>query len=382
MKKRQLYIVLGLAILVGGYFGQQYIAGLKEEPEKEKQKDVARKLPVVSFTPDTVRSGIPISGRIQAARKVEVYAEVSGVLQEGQRPFKAGTRFSKGDPLVRMESQEFRMNLKAQKSRFLNAITELLPDLKLDFPDAHQRWKDYLNALDIGAPIPDLPEVKKQQVKYFVASKNLYDQYYSIKSQEERLDKYSIQAPFSGVLTEANIDPGTLVRNGQKLGSFIDPNSYEMVASVAIQDQYLVEEGDSVRLWSSEVKGTWKGTVARINHRIDPGTQMVQLFIPLEDPSLKEGMYLEGSIRGRRFLDAVKIPRKLLQEERYVWTVQDSALKQKEVELLHTLPDEVILTGIDGDDLLVEQPFPGAYEGMPAIPVREKDVEASSEKES
>jgi multidrug efflux pump subunit AcrA (membrane-fusion protein) len=379
MKARQVYIIFGILILIGGYIASRWIAGLKEAPAKEKEEAVARKLPVIRFHPDTVASTVPISGRVRAARKVEVYAEVSGILKNGSHPFKAGIRFRKGETLVSMADRELRMDLKAQKSQFLNAITELLPDLKLDFPDAHKRWKAYLDRLEVGAPIPPLPEVKKKQVKYFVASRNLFDRYYSIKSREVRLGKYRIEAPFSGVLTASNIDPGTLVRNGQKLGEFIDPDSYELVASVGVKDLQTIEEGDPVRIRSSELQGEWKGRIARINHRIDPGTQSIEVYIPLEDPKLKEGMYMEGRIEGSEFHDAVKLPRKLLQEERYVWTVRDSTLSRKEVELLHTLPDEVVVRGIDEKDQLIEQPFPGAYKGMPAIPVTGEAAEAEAD---
>ena len=43
---------------------------------------------------------------------------------------------------------------------------------------------------------------------------------------EATLDKYTIKAPFNVVVTQSNINPGTLVRNGQKLGEFINTYLY------------------------------------------------------------------------------------------------------------------------------------------------------------
>jgi membrane fusion protein (multidrug efflux system) len=376
MKARQVYIVLGIVVLLASFFGMRYIAGLKEAPEKEAPKAGARKLQVLRYEPDTVRAEVPISGRVKADRKVDLYAEVSGVFQDGAKRFEEGVRFENGEVLVDIEDEEARMNLRSQKSAFLNAITELLPDLKMEFPEAHQRWKAYLEELSLEEPLPSLPKVGKEQVKYFVASRNLYERYYSIESQEARLDKFTIEAPFDGVLSEASLDPGTLVRNGQKLGSFIDPDRYELVASVGIGDLELVEEGDEAILRSSEGRGSWTGRVERMDPSIDQGTQTVRVYIPLEGPRLREGMYLEGDLQGNAFPEAVKIPRKLLQEGGYVWTVRDSSLKQKEVEALHKLPSEVIVRGIEASDKLLEKPFPGAYEGMPAIPVETEGPEA------
>ena len=379
MKKRQLYIILGILFLIGGYMGSRWIAEQKEPPQKEKEKAAFRKIPVVRFDPDTVVPTVPISGRIRPARSVDLYAEVSGVLKNGNAPFRSGIRFRKGAPLVSMEDREFRMDLKAQKSRFLNAITELLPDLKLDFPAAYERWKAYLNQLAIEEPMPPLPSVEKKQVKYFIASRKLYDRFYQIKAQEVKLEKYRIEAPFDGVLTESNIDPGTLVRKGQKLGTFIDPDSYELMGSVGIKDLKMIGDGSQVQIRSSELSGEWSGTIDRVNKAIDPNTQTVEVYVPLDAPGLKKGMYMEGRIEGTPFSDAVKIPRKLLQEERYVWTVQDSTLQKESIELLHTLPEQGVVRGIDESDLLVEQPFPGAYEGMSVVPVLKRTGKAEAD---
>ena len=57
-------------------------------------------------------------------------------------------------------------------------------------------------------------------------------QYYSIKNIEKRLSKYNITAPFNGVLTEALVTKGTLIRPGQKLGEFIDTSVFEIELAI------------------------------------------------------------------------------------------------------------------------------------------------------
>ncbi len=46
------------------------------------------------------------------------------------------------------------------------------------------------------------------------------------------MSKYTIKAPFKGILTEALVTEGTLIRNNQKLGEYIDPSLYEMEVSL------------------------------------------------------------------------------------------------------------------------------------------------------
>ena len=107
-----------------------------------------------------------------------------------------------------------------------------MPDLRLDYPDAFEKWQQYLAKLDMSNSTPDLPETTKDNEKYFITGKGIYSSYYNVKSLEQRLSKYSIRAPFSGVLTNADVTKGTLIRSGQKLGEFIQTGIYETEVSV------------------------------------------------------------------------------------------------------------------------------------------------------
>ena len=64
------------------------------------------------------------------------------------------------------------------------------------------------------------------------------------------LNKFVVRAPFTGILTEATINPGTLVRPGQRLGEFIDPSVYEI--QIALQKSMIpfIQENDKVNLKS------------------------------------------------------------------------------------------------------------------------------------
>ena len=53
-----------------------------------------------------------------------------------------------------------------------------------------------------------------------------------------------ISAPFSGILTEALVTEGTLIRNGQKLGEFIDPSDYEMEVNISKSYANLLKVGE------------------------------------------------------------------------------------------------------------------------------------------
>lgn len=70
---------------------------------------------------------------------------------------------------------------------------------------------------------------------------------------EETLGRYRITAPFDGQVTLSAINPGTLVRTGQKIGEFAAPGRYELEVSVGLRDAGFLEPGSIVMLSSEDI---------------------------------------------------------------------------------------------------------------------------------
>ena len=74
--------------------------------------------------------------------------------------------------------------------------------------------------------------MEDEKENYFITGRGILSGFYNVKNLEQRLSKYRLVAPFSGVLTEALVTEGTLIRSGQKLGEFIDPTVYELEVAI------------------------------------------------------------------------------------------------------------------------------------------------------
>lgn len=376
MKKttaRRLGIVAALVILIGAFALSRYLSELKEPP---KRKDAFSKGAEVSIM--TIRNGeIPtrlnLQGELMAYDKIDLFAEVSGVLRETSRPFKVGSYFPEGSVLARIDAEEAELSLLSQKSSLLNAITQLMPDLKIDYPDSYEQWSIYLDSFEIDQPIRAFPEPLSEQEKYFIAARNLYSQYYTIKSTEERLSKYIIEAPFSGVLTAANIHPGALVRVGQQLGTLMNTGRYELEATVPLAELKYIKPGNPVRLTSRDIEGEWNGRILRINDRVDPDMQTVKVFVDVRGADLKEGMYLDGSVAASSIEQAAKIPRRLLIDQKAVFeVVQDSILNLREVQVIKITRDAAIIRGLEDGTIIIRETLPNAFDGM-KVRVKEEE---------
>jgi multidrug efflux pump subunit AcrA (membrane-fusion protein) len=182
------------------------------------------------------------------------------------------------------------------------------------------------------------------------------------------LNKYRIVAPYSGVLVEANIEPGALVRAGQKLGTFVQPGVFELEASVVPSQLKYLREGQTVEL-SSEGKN-YSGKILRFNEVVDLQTQMVSVIIQVNHPDLKEGQFFEMNIAAAVVPSSIEISRNLLSNDQTVFAVnpKDSTLVSKLVMVHGFSGQKALVSGIESGIWLVNQQVLGGFEGMKVVP--------------
>lgn len=367
-------IFLGIAIVLGlaeaGYIAKMVMSD-PEPPAEEKEEEQKIYLPEVATMKvenSNVVTSLDIQGELVAFNKINIFSEVAGTLKATSKPFKVGTWFAKGDLMLALDETEARLALLSQKSALQNAITQLMPDLKIDYPESFAQWKKYLDDFDVEAPIPSFPKALNDQEKYFIASRNLLTQFYNIRSAETRLSKFNIYAPFSGILTMANTNVGALVSPGQNLGELMNNGVYELKATVPLSELEYLKPGNTVQLVSDGIDGTWSGKVKRIGDQIERSTQTAIVFIGVSGQNLREGMYLRGRGNGEKVESAIKIPRKLLVNQQSVFAVKEGLLTLEPVEVVKIVEEEAIVVGLkDGTEILREV-VPGLSAGMKVNP--------------
>ena len=240
-----------------------------------------------------------------------------------------------------------------------------MPDIRLDFPNEFDKWQNYLQSFDLNNNTPKLPAYSSDKEKYFISGRNITTTYYSVKNLEVKLGKYQIRAPYNGILTEALVTPGTLIRAGQKLGEFINPSVYEMEVNISSQFSDLLKVGNTVSLHDLERTNSYTGKVIRVNGKIDQTSQTIKAYIQVADKSLKEGMYLEADLTAKSEQNAYKIDRKLLVDNTNVYVVKDTILELAKVEPVYFEAESVIVKGLQDNTKILAQPVSGAYNGMP-----------------
>ena len=355
-------IIIALLIVGGAATAGYFIANKDKEVPKEVEKAV-KTVFVEEVENTTVPIIIPANGNLVAKNRLELYAEVQGVFRSSAHDFKVGQKYNRGETLLNLDASEYYASVQAAKSELYNLITSIMPDLRLDYPDYFQKWQSYLDAFEMSRSVPDLPETSSGQENYFITGRGIFSAYYNVKNLEERLVKYRITAPFNGILTEASVTKGTLVRSGQKLGEFIDTSVYELEVSIGKKFSDLLQPGEEVVL--SDAGGNeYKGEVVRINGRVDQSTQTIRVFIEVKGEALKEGMFLEAFLNAKEEKNSISLPRELVVDNSKIYVVKDNLLDLIEVEPVYFSDKTVVVRGLQDGTRYLAKPVPGAYSGM------------------
>ena len=175
--------------------------------------------------------------------------------------------------------------------------------------------------------------------------------------------KYTILAPYSEVVSESNINPGTLVRAGQKLGSFIKTGVFELELSVDLNHLPFIQVGSSAVFELNQIGGEFTGKVTRISNALDAATQSAKVIVEVNDARIKEGMYLTGAILTKAFPDAFILTKNQISSQNEAFLIANGELKGVKVQPLFTGENEVVTNQLSNGDKMLKTVFDGAFTG-------------------
>ena len=367
--RKLILAILGVLFISGAIYGAKMIINSKSKTRKAPSK-VIKTVFVDTVKNTSIPIIIPANGNLVAKRRVEIYSEVQGIFKPGSKLFKPGEKYQKNEAFISINDTEYYANVQLAKSNLYNSIAAVLADLRLDFPEVFLKWEAYLKSYDLNKPTPKLPKMVSEKENYFITGRSIVSNYYTVKNLEQRLSKYTISAPFKGILTEALVTEGTLIRSNQKLGEFIDPSVYEMEVSLSKTFASLLDVGETVELNNLEHTKKYSGIVSRVNGSINSATQTIAVYIEIKNSSLKEGMYLEANLNAKKEKNAIEINRGLLLNENKIFIIRDSVLDMIDVKPVYFSDTKVVLKDIPDGTIILSSPFPGAYVGMIVKPLQ------------
>lgn len=298
-------------------------------------------------------------GTVSSFNAVDLACEIQGKLNEGKYPLKPGTKFRKGDLLFRINDTDARYSLRSRKSSFISIIANLLPDIKIDFPDEFTKWSSYIDEIKLNEDLPQLPSWKSSKEKIFLSTRNVLTEYFSIKSQEEQLNKYAVYAPFSGVITEVYLSNFSVVNPGTRIVRIVETDNFEIPVSISADqlDQVRIGAKASVYSTGGVLKGT--GTVVRIAEIINKSTQAINVYVKpksIDGYAFIEGEYVHVKIDEENEQNGFRLPKTAVFDNQvYLYAKKDSSLSRFPIQLIDANDEGLFVRGIPNQSIVITQ---------------------------
>ena len=192
---------------------------------------------------------------------------------------------------------------------------------------------------------------------------------------QERLDRATLRAPWSGVVSAVHVEVGDTVQPGQPLLDFSEAAALVVEADlpVRLSRSLRPEQPVDVVLQGS---GPMQAPVSRIHPVADPrqNTVRIELTLPA-DSSATPGQYVEIRVpdNAAGVPDQLVIPQSAIVTKGglpLVFTVDGAGKARLRVVRLGNSPDgrtRVVLSGVNVGDRLIDQPPPGLRAGTQIV---------------
>lgn len=234
-----------------------------------------------------LEEGPMISGTLGAEREARVRAELGGSVVELR--VEPGQAVVAGQALAQIEPQTAR-----EQAAFADVLVRSLEDnLRLQ-----RRNLDRDRRLaEAGALSPRT--VEEDSLAVVRAEASLAEARARQVVAQRTLDRATVRAPFSGIVSDQAVSLGDVVQNGTELFAIVDPSSLRLEAQVPAEALAGLKVGTPVQFSVSGFRDERQlGKVSRIYPAVDPATRQVRILVTVPNPrqQLVVGLFAEGRV--------------------------------------------------------------------------------------
>ena len=270
---------------------------LADETERNSRPTVAVIHPVAE-NPD---EELVLPGSLQAYEQSPIYARTNGYLLRWYKDI--GSRVNKGELLADIDTPEVDQELMQARATRQQIAAQLdLAKINAD------RYVGLRKTDSVSQQ-----EADQQASGYQQAVANLAAADANVRRLEQLESFKHVYAPFSGVLTKRNVDPGALINagagsTGSELFDMARVDPLRVFVSVPQNYSPAIKVGMDAWVTLPELPGQrFKGTIARTAEAIDPTTRtlLTEVDVPNPEERLLPGSY--GEVHFKTGIDAKKI---------------------------------------------------------------------------
>jgi len=354
MKLSQWVMLSFFVVLSGGIF-MILKSNQKEEVEKSKDKVSEIFVPVRKVKNSIQSVSLTSYGQVTSNIELAVSFEVQGKLEKGEMTLKPGSTFRKGQKLYQVNNIEAAYTLTARKSTLSNLILNAMPDIELDYPSERDKWARFLNDIDPLKNLPKLPKTNSSKEKMFITSRNIFTEYYNLKSLESRMEKYFWIAPFNGTIISTFAEPGAIVNPGTLVANIIKTGAFEVKVQISTNDIEQYRGEGKANFLNSEGKKIGTGKILRVSNVINQQTQANDVYysiIPGDGMKVYSGMFVNVSIDQYSEKSTMTLPRAAVKNNQ-VYVLKGKKIVMEDVLIAGSKQDSVFVTGLNSNQQVV-----------------------------
>jgi len=361
-------ILVGAVLLVLVTAGIVTFLNKKSETDALAKETEAVSVPTVAVVQPQAERGddeLVLPGNLQAFIESPIFARTNGYLLRWYKDI--GSKVQKGELLAAIDTPEVDQEL-SQARAGREQIKAALAMAKI----SADRWENLRKTDSVSQQ-----EADQQTSSYQQAVANLAAADANVRRLEELESFKNVYAPFSGVLTRRNVDPGALINSGAQAPgrelfdiARVDP----LRVYVSVPQAYApnIKIGMKANVTLQEFPGQkFVGTVVRTAEAIDMATRTLNTEVDVPN---KDSKLLPGSFGQVHFSTGTSVPRITIPVNAMLFRAQGAqvAVVDKDSRV-HLRPITIgrdfgatleILGGIEVSDQIVINPSDSLEEGQ------------------
>ncbi len=351
IKKKNILKTTGVVvILVVGFLSMNFLGSTQKQSNKRETKPEIRTVEVQNLNFGEIALEVKGNGVINPQQSLSLISEVNGKVTFAKNNLKSGTSVEKGEIILQFDSREAENQLYSLRSDFLNTVATILPDLKIENQIIYDKWYNYFQSIDIEKDIPELPQLSNSQEKIKVSTRNILTKYYNVKNQEILLSKHTINAPFRGFIKSNGIIENSFVSRGQHICDLEDVVNLEIAVPLLVKDFKMIDFNrfPQVQILTNEDEGSSiKGRIVRTDQNLSRNSQTLNVYVSFTNPNLNTsflpGKYADVLIEGKTIQNAASVPRHIVEDNKFVYTMEKGKLARRTIELLAIQENQAII---------------------------------------
>ena len=371
LRRRWPWLILAVLLVAAAAFGVlQYqqraattdaVAEPAPEPVIDQTPMQLNAAEFATLQPMRLERRVKVTGTLQPARQTEFSSQAGGRVEEvAVRP---GDTVAEGDLLVQVDVEALTIQLDLARSNASANQSQLaLAEATLERSEA---------LLQRGVATTSTLDEVRSNVEALRA--NLSAQQDQVRAADLQLRNATLRAPFDGVVSARNADPGQYVTIGAPLVTVVDLSSVELQGNAPVASGALLHPDQQVEVSVDGIRERrFEGTVVRINPVAAEGTRTIPVYVTIDntDGTLLGGMFATGEVVVETATDAIAVPTDALREDAdglHVLKIVDGHLARQPVEVAGDWAGRLtqVTSGLGAGDTVVTAPLPELADGDP-----------------